>query len=77
MTMVRQCTRRIVIGSFEKGALPLIEIPFQIGSLPNENGAELFSITVHLLPGKRKQTLEVCTECTITEKSSDTSSFGR
>ena len=30
ISMVHQCTRSIVIGSFVKGALPLIEIPFQI-----------------------------------------------
>ena len=35
----------IVIGSFEKGALPLIEITFPIGT-PNEDGAELYSMIV-------------------------------
>ena len=37
----------INIGSFENGALPLIEIPFQTDSPPNENGAELLSMIVH------------------------------
>ena len=48
--MVHQCTRSIVIGSFfKKGTLPLIEIPFQIGSPPNdERGAGLISMIVQL-----------------------------
>ena len=42
----------IAFGSFEKGALHVIEIPFQIGASPNENGAELFSMIVHNHTGK-------------------------
>ena len=35
-----------VIGSFLNETLPLIEIPFQIGSPPNDDGAEIFSMIV-------------------------------
>ena len=44
--MVHQFTGSIVIGSFFKRALPLIEIAVQIGSPLNKNGAELFGIIV-------------------------------
>ena len=51
MTMDHQWTRSIVIGSFLNDVLLLIEIKFQIGSPPNENGAEIFSKTVHRVNG--------------------------
>ena len=44
IVIVHQCTRNIVVGSFARGALPLIEI--QIGSPPNENGEGVFSMIV-------------------------------
>ena len=39
--MVHQCSNSLGLGSFKK-TLPLVEI----GSLPNESGAGLFSMTV-------------------------------
>ena len=41
-TMVHQCTKSIVIGSFLKGALPQIKTQFQIGSILTRIGQNSF-----------------------------------
>ena len=45
--MVYHCTiEALLLDSFKKGALPLIELPFKIDSPPNENGANFFPTIV-------------------------------
>ena len=47
MTMVYQSIRSVVVLSFEKEVLQMIDVSFEFGSLPKKNKSEVFSMIVH------------------------------